>query len=190
MCIRDSLWGCHFNLQYARKMRSGVERELRNQKFPNEITLEEIYEKLSVVSGIDKEDGMRVECELEYAHCKANPYFLDLFNKLKQMGKLIIITSDMYLPKSTIEAMLHKCGFSEYHALYVSSDLGITKASGELYRYITQIYGNNKSYIHIGDNLISDMKNAREAGWSSYYYMDVHKIGKPFRPKDVYKRQV
>lgn len=166
-------------------MRSGVERELRNQKFPNEITLEEIYEKLSVVSGIDKEDGMRVECELEYAHCKANPYFLDLFNKLKQMGKLIIITSDMYLPKSTIEAMLHKCGFSEYHALYVSSDLGITKASGELYRYITQIYGNNKSYIHIGDNLISDMKNAREAGWSSYYYMDVHKIGKPFRPNGM-----
>lgn len=176
------LWGTKFNLQYGRKMRAEVERELRATKGTFEITLQEIYDRLAVRSGIDKETGMKAEIELELTYCRPNKFLLEVFNRLIKMGKTVIILSDMYLPSNVISEMLTKCGYTGYDALYVSSDYGETKSFGNIYGLITQKYGKDKSYIQIGDNPISDIKNAKLNGWSAYYYESIHKIGKPFRP--------
>lgn len=179
------LWGEHFKIQYGRKIRSDAEREAREEIIDREITLKEIYEKVYIKSGIDIEEGMQKEIDLEIYYCQPNPYMIELFNKLRKMCKTIIITSDMYLPRNVIERMLQKCGYTNWNDLYVSSEYGKTKANGDLYSYIIEIYGKNKSYIHIGDNQVSDIKNAEKAGWSTYYYESIHKRGKAFRPGNM-----
>ena len=59
------LWGCQFGLQYGRKMRAEAEKECRKQNGDMEVTLDEIYERVSKASGIDKGIGMQAEIDLE-----------------------------------------------------------------------------------------------------------------------------
>lgn len=176
------LWGCKFNLQYGRKMRTDVERELRIKHGDGEVTLDEIYDLLEIRSGIEKSVGMQAEIDLELDYCRPNQFLREVFNRLIELNKKVIILSDMYLPKSVIARMLEKCGYTGYDALYVSSELKATKASGKIYKLITDIYGDQNSFIQIGDNLISDVENAQKSNWSSYHYKNIHQIGKPFRP--------
>lgn len=176
------LWGCKFNLQYGRKMRTDAERELRLDHGDGEVTLSEIYDLLEIHSGIEKSVGMQAEIDLELDYCRPNQFLREVFNRLIELNKRVIILSDMYLPKSVIAKMLEKCGYTGYDALYVSSELKATKASGKIYKLITDIYGDQNSFIQIGDNLISDVENAKKSNWSGYHYRNIHHIGKPFRP--------
>ena len=50
---------------------------------------------------------MKVEEDIELSLCFANPFMKKVWDELQKRGKRIVITSDMYLPLSTIEKMLH-----------------------------------------------------------------------------------
>ena len=122
---------------------------------PVEITLNDIY------SVIDDEynDLSDNEVEFETSLIAPNPHTTNLLNMAVDSGKEVILTSDMYLPKKDVEGMLGKCGILGFNDLYLSSEYGMTKHDGSLFRHILsekQIRAD--SMVHIGDNVRSDLR--------------------------------
>ncbi len=99
---------------------------------------------------------------------------LEVWQYVKSLGKQIIVTSDMYLSKQFLVELLHKNGFVDYIQLYVSSDVGYTKASGLLYDYIKRDLSMQPSKIlHIGDNYHSDIIQAQQHGFQTLFYQKI-----------------
>lgn len=145
-----------------------------------EVTIDDIYTIIEERTGIPKEIGIKTELETEMDYCFANPYMKRIYDLVKEQNKKIIIASDMYIPKEMMEKLLDKAGFDGYEKLYVSCDYNCSKRSGKLYEYILNDY-QEKKLVHIGDNRISDIKSANEAGIETRYYKNCHEIGNQFR---------
>lgn len=164
-----------YRLPYFKSMRIYAEESARKSGENKEISLRDIYAKLEKISGLDAELWSNREVETEQEVCFANPYMLEVFQYLKQMGKEIIAVSDMYLPESVIREILENCGYKGIKHIFVSNEIGVSKADGSLYRYIQEKL-NTKKVIHIGDNVYSDIQMAKENGWEAYLYPNVNRV--------------
>jgi HAD superfamily hydrolase (TIGR01549 family) len=132
-----------------------------------DVTLDEIYTEIKKKLNLSISQTKELEQEeinKELTFCTTRQEGKDLYNYAKTAGKYIIITSDMYLPADSIRAILEKNGFSGWNRIYVSSETGVTKASGDMFDYIIKqnrnIQPNN--IIHIGDNALADKIKACE----------------------------
>lgn len=173
------LWGLENCQQYAYDVRSAISKDLR-AKTGREINLTEIYQEMEWHFGVPAEKGMEQEIQLELRYCMPNPYMKQVYDSLTQMGKRIIIVSDMYLPKEAITRILDKCGYKGYEALYVSSDCGYTKGSGTMWTYLNSLYGDIRR-VHVGDSPNGDANQAKRRGWKTKLYTNLHSInGKPW----------
>ena len=80
-------------------------------------------------------------------------------------SKKVVLASDMYLPKSVVEAMLMEHGINNWHTLYLSSDIGLRKDSGALYKHILVQEGVTPDQVLvIGDNEHSDVQIPGDMG--------------------------
>ncbi len=178
----------HDYLDFA-DIRDKEEKILREINFAKngtrEVTLDEIYERISKYTGIDKESGMQIEFETELELCFANPYMKEVFEILKYNGKKLIAVSDMYFPKSMIVQLLRKCGYEGFEEIFVSCDHGCSKRDMGLYKIVDETITNGKKVMHIGDNHTTDILRAREFGWDATFYKNVHSIGQQFRPHEM-----
>lgn len=131
-----------------------------------EITLNQIYEEID-----DKYKRFKeIEIELEERILTTHKENKEIYDYALSLGKKIIIVSDMYLPKEVIEKILIKNNYANYYKLYLSSDLMLTKASGNLYKYIINDLNVKPSTImHLGDNYHSDFENARLYGIDAFF---------------------
>lgn len=154
-----------------------------------EVTLKQIYDQLYYDVGIDPVEGMRIEIETEMISTFANPYMLEVYEKIKdeakKAGKHIICTSDMYISSDVLMDMIKKAGFDGIDRIYVSCETGMSKADGSLYGYVKEHEGNDKIIAHVGDNPQSDINNAMHAGWKSYLIKNVNVYGMPYRAEDM-----
>lgn len=142
----------------ARKM---AERKAIQNTTEEEITFDEIYDNIEDEYKFlkDKEE------ELEINTIQPNPEIKKLYDFAIKHNKKVIITSDMYLPKETILKILHKNGYNNFYKLYLSSDIKKTKHTGNLFKYIIDDLKVKPSQIlHIGDNEIADIQNAKKLG--------------------------
>lgn len=137
--------------------RQKVEHELRCMS-KNEITYNEIYEKISEIYGIDAAEKLKkIEIEIEIKYCTVNRELLALYKFCIQRQKQIILITDMYLPKDTIKLILHKCGIENYYKLFVSSEAGKRKADGAIFDLVIhELNISRTELIHLGDNKKSD----------------------------------
>ena len=133
-----------------------------------EINIFDIYDELSKYIKIDKESLINKEFLMECKCCYANPYLFEVYNKLKKLGKKMIVTSDMYWPKEYIEKLLKEYGY-EFEEINVSCDYQLNKGKGEIQKAVAKKHQNER-IIHIGDNYASDIEGSQKAGWSTYYY--------------------
>lgn len=181
--------GNELNYMDFQRIRVEMEWKAREKKYKKEkhyeVTLEEIYTLLSEETGIEKQEAMRKEVELEYTFCFANPYMKRVVDLLKEKGKQLIVTSDMYLNTEQIKKLLELCGYMSFDSYYVSCDQNKSKNEGSLYRYVKQIEGENRTYAHVGDNYISDVKNSEKQGFAPFHYVNVNAVGEPYRPYDM-----
>jgi len=140
-------------------------KEKTNQKF-EDVTLDEIYDALVDLYGVDKKDAnelKKAEIANEIKFCTRRKTAFQIYKFVRYINKKAIITSDMYLSKDTIKSILDNCGYTEIYKYFVSSEIGLTKAKGTLYKYvIKKLRIEPKNIIHIGDNWTSDWKNARD----------------------------
>lgn len=137
-----------------------ITRERTWSKTCQEITLDQIYNTISSEYGIDEEVLSKLkdkETEYEIRFCERRNVGYELYTLALDVGKKVIFTSDMYLDKDTIEKILNKNGYINKEKLYLSSEIKLTKANGDLYKYVLdEIKVQNSEMIHIGDNYYSD----------------------------------
>lgn len=139
-----------------KELRIKAEKEARTKSLSEEIQLGDIYQLMALPDEV-RDDLMRMEIEAELDICRPNELITGLFNECVQKRKNVFITSDMYLPKWLVIAILDKCGIKGYKKLYLSSQEKKSKASGNLFRLImSENHLKPQQIIHIGDSLKGD----------------------------------
>ena len=126
-----------------------------------EITLKKIYEEMNF-------DFSKEELETESELLIRNDWIMPVYKKAIQ-SKIVIVTSDMYLPEDFIIQILKREKLEGYKKLYLSSAVGKTKSSGELFDIIIEEFGYDKKIIHIGDSFKADYEIPRKKGISAIH---------------------
>lgn len=138
-----------------------------------EVTLAEIYDAFAALSGAEPalvELLQRTELAVERDLVYANPLARDLFAFARSMKKTIVLCSDMYLPSAEVAALLRRCGYEGYDALYVSCEHACSKHAGTMFPYVAERHGVQAARIvHIGDNPYGDCLMAQEAGCAAVH---------------------
>lgn len=152
------------------KKRIKAEADSRKAINDYETTLDAIYQNLSFS---DKEILKQKELEIEKDFLIANPFMKKAYDYSIKRKKKVIIISDMYLPKNFIFNVLKLNGYTNI-PIYLSCDYKKTKASKKLYEQIEieEKYNKNK-WLHIGDNIYSDIEAANDFGLNTYHYIKV-----------------
>lgn len=170
------------------QIRINAEKKVRQEKFEKtgnyEITISDIYKVIERGTGISADKGIQTELEYEKRYCFANPYMKRVYDMLVELGKKIIITSDMYIPGEQMKEILTSCGYTNYENLYVSCDYGTSKRSGGLYEIVKSDY-EGKTIVHVGDNYESDINSAKDCGLDTRFYRNCHEIGNKYRSEDM-----
>ena len=181
--------GERFGILDFRNKRILAERRAREKKFKKEkhyeVTLQEIWTELSSVTSISEEDGMKAEIETELDLCFANPFMLDVWNRLTALGKKLLVVSDMYMPESFIRQLLEKNGFNGAEKVYVSCEHNINKYEGRIYAKVINELGKSEKYVHVGDDPRSDVKMASKAGIDILPYPQINRYDLLYRPYDM-----
>lgn len=145
-----------------REERIKAETRARQISREEEIDINGIYGLLNY-SEKAKRQLMEIELETEINNCVPDLTMQRIYNFAQEMGKHIIITSDMYLPEDTLKRILFKCGYAGYEKLYLSSVYKKTKSSGSIFHLIIEDYNNAaEKIVHIGDNIKGDFIRPKE----------------------------
>lgn len=139
-----------------------------------ETTLDDIYQCMQEVFGVVHETAIALrdlEVATELKGCTRNDEIYAIYRGCLEVMRPILFISDMYLPLEIIRQMLHRCGYDRFQHLFVSSALGVTKSSGELYEYILkELACRPHEILHIGDHYDSDVIMARRYGLATHPY--------------------
>jgi FMN phosphatase YigB (HAD superfamily) len=150
-------------------IRIEAEEELYKQ-FENP-TLTQIYDLISLIEGwnSDERDFIKnKEIHTEQSCLVLRKKIFDLFMYAVDLGKVVYLTSDMYLERTDLLDLLASLGISDGFELIVSSQYAKTKESGELYDVLID-KNPGKNILHIGDNQDTDIEKARLKGLNTFY---------------------
>ena len=128
----------------------------------------------------------QIELYIEFGVQYLNQEIVDFLRKQKKRQKKIVLVSDFYLPKDAYHIFLKKYSMDNFFDhIYCSSDIGKTKHSGELYKYILEDLGiSAHNVIMIGDSRLSDVDSANRNGIDAVRYFPIsHKILTNIRKK-------
>lgn len=132
------------------------------QKAGRDVDLDAIYKELAVLSGLTAnciEDLRHLEETIESDAVIPRPEVVSLLNLARNQGKRILLASDMYLPRSIIELILRNNGITGWDQLYLSSEIGLRKDTGDLYRHLLSVERiTPDAALVIGDNEHSDVQ--------------------------------
>ena len=161
-----------YNAPNFLKVRGTTEKYVRainslRHKGQEDITYDMIYDKMPEAYKHFK----NIELNLENDTLIANPDMKDIFNYAVKLGKKIIIVSDMYLSMEVLENFLKNKGFNGFSKLYVSSEIKKCKHTCNLFKYILEdLNVKPEQMLHIGDNMIADVKSPKKLGISALHY--------------------
>ncbi len=149
--------------------RTGAERRARQHRAPREITLAEIYAELNRLWFFPEKsllEMMNCELQTEHENLYAIPRARSLVAQARRAGKRVVFISDMYLPQEFIrEILLELDLMKDGDGIYVSSQRGVSKAGGGLFRVVLeQEKLTGEEVLHLGDSFHSDVRRAGEQG--------------------------
>ena len=141
------------------------------EKKREEVTLDEIYAYIQdnyLISNKVLNEMKKYEIKLEMKYCMARNSGKNLYELAKSLNKRIIVISDIYLSKDVISDILEKNGYDKLDTLYLSSDINLSKATGNLFDYVAKkekiAVG---KILHVGDNYDSDFSNGKKCGMNT-----------------------
>lgn len=150
------------------QIRENGEKHARSNGKKGDITIADIYAycDFSAITNLSADEIRNKELELESRQAMPIKETWDLIYEYHKAGIKICYISDMYLPEAFLLNLLQKYDFwQDGDELFVSGVVGLTKSSGDLFRYIAdgkQL--TNARWIHYGDNINSDVKIPRKEG--------------------------
>ncbi|MDD2971667.1 MAG: HAD-IA family hydrolase [Lachnospiraceae bacterium] len=157
-----------FSIEEITSARIIAESEARDRSEKKEITIDDVYSSFSLEKFEYIKELKEEEINIEYSMCVANSKLKDVYDWCVANNKQIIIISDMYLSKDNIKNILEINGYNHNSDIFVSSEYGMTKKNGSLYKKVVEKY-QGKSIVHIGDALKSDYIQARLHGFGAYH---------------------
>lgn len=138
-------------------------RKLQNGK---EITFQMIYSYLPY-SDLVKERLKEIEKQCEIDNIVSNQCMIDILNWCRKQNKKIVLITDMYLPRIVFETIMRQINV-KYDFLFISSEEGVTKRSGQLFQVVlNKLKIKNTEIIHIGDDLNNDILQPQKLGIAS-----------------------
>ena len=94
----------------------------------------------------------------------------ELYDFAMAIGKKVILSSDMYLEKDVLEDILSLNGYSGYQKLFLSSDVGLTKNTGGLFKHVlTELQIKGAELLHIGDTWHWDIVNPQKLKIQTFF---------------------
>ena len=137
-----------------------------------EQTLKEIFGDTYRKELLDKVTNY--ELEIESRMLVPRTLFVDFLRELHDKKKRIIIISDVYLPSKHLKVLVDRAGLLTMVEDVVSSaDSFLAKASGQAFPLVQQRFKLDiSSWLHIGDNPISDGVRPAELGITSLVLKD------------------
>ena len=143
------------------QLRGRAEMEARQQA-GRDVGMEHIFSRFAELSGLPlaRTESIRQQEEsLELEAVSRRPELASLLEFAVAHGKRVVLASDMYLSRATIESMLNRHAISGWEELYLSSEIGVRKDSGALYEYLLRKENVlPRQILIIGDNEHSDLQ--------------------------------
>jgi haloacid dehalogenase superfamily, subfamily IA, variant 1 with third motif having Dx(3-4)D or Dx(3-4)E len=159
-------------------MRTKCEEELRSRWWrlhpkSEDFGITDIYKNMQELYNIPPKivDKMcELEKNLEIELCHTRETAKDLYNLAHHLKKKIVIISDMYLDRPTIEKILKKNGYDKHKEIFLSCEEELTKYSGKLFEAaIKDLDVESDKIVHIGDNWNNDFLKSKEYGMVSVF---------------------
>jgi len=176
-------------------LRMSVEKNLKKYYLENnisqEVSIYDIYEKICHMYGLEKgliQKLVQLEEETDLNFLAVREIGKDLFEIAQKKCENVICISDTYYSREQILRILGKCGYPTDCKVYLSSEIGLTKNTGDIFPVILEeenIPG--KKLLHVGDNPIGDISRAQAHGMTTFF------LKKPFyimRDNNKYKQLV
>lgn len=139
-----------------------------------DIYIDEIYSFMPKLYGIDESvcrEMMEEEIALEKRLITRRRAGGELFECAKATGKKVVLISDMYLREKTVKEILSDCGYEGYEALFLSSELGLTKNSSNLFKAaLKELKISPSDMLHIGDTWRNDVENPKSMGINTAFF--------------------
>jgi predicted HAD superfamily hydrolase len=154
--------------------RINAEVKARQITTEEEISLEEIYNQLSLVyQWTSKQCSLakKLEIEFELKNLRPNAEIVEEINDLISKGNTVCFASDIYLKEDFINEALLKNGIRKGFDLFTSSAKQKTKHHSSLYSFILKHYDTSfHNIVHKGDNKYSDYEVPRKLGIRATWY--------------------
>lgn len=157
-----------------KKLRIKAEENARIASKKEDISIKDIYNELLALNpNLNIEDLIKCELNVETEFTVANPFIKHIYDYALSKGKKVLFISDMYLPQTFISEILQNQGYHDVK-VYVSNEYGLCKGSGNLFKFVqSEEQINKETWLHIGDNYISDYKVALSQGINAFHYVAV-----------------
>lgn len=115
------------------------------------------------LSDVQRDRLLDMELEVENDVTVPRESILRVLQAAIEVGKRVILTSDMYFPEPALEKLIESKGINGYGKLLVSCDVGRLKRQGLLSRLL-EAGINAKQIVHIGNSLVDDIEPADALG--------------------------
>ncbi len=125
--------------------------------------------KSDIYNRMPKHWDLEFEIDLELNNLLPNPVTINLLKKAISSGGIVCIISDTHYRESDIKRFLNHLSIPEVK-IFTSSDYGLTKSTGLFGEIQKELCVSFSNWIHIGDNLHSDVACPKNLGIKSFYY--------------------
>jgi predicted HAD superfamily hydrolase len=167
--------GNYFGITDFKNMRRAAQSEAFRRMHlegKKEITLAGIYECFESLT-VPAINVMQKELEVELAIVHPNAELLDIFLRIIATGKQVVLISDMYLTSEFFHEAFRLHGLPMI-PFFISADSNATKRDcGELFDIVIKALGlKSERILHIGDNINSDINQAKAKGLKAFHYLE------------------
>ena len=142
----------------------------RDRATGEEINLVDRYDAMAAHHGFSIETARRLynlELEAEMSVCVARWIGKQAYEYARLQGKRVILVSDIFFDGDFIHSLLESCGYRDHDAVYLSSETGLLKATGNMFPHVLTSEGVAASdVLHVGDNPNADISQGRSHGLS------------------------
>jgi FMN phosphatase YigB (HAD superfamily) len=163
-----------FRFANARINAENIARTLSKDIGKQDPSFECIYKQFSLYTKFSqKETDAIYQCELdaEKHYVRQRVTGVELLRLAKRHGKQVILISDMYLSSIFIKSLLDTYGITEFDYVYISSEHGVCKRTGDLFlKVMSELNIDPQNFVFIGDNYAHDIKSSQKLGITAFHF--------------------